>query len=89
MTRIAMIVILATVAACTSPQGALLRDVVADRGRAEAAAGLENAEWWICRASPVGAIRDRYGRTEATAEAWNTLCAGQDGVNVIAPEVVE
>ena len=81
----AVIVMLALSACGLTSQGDSFRSTVADKGREAAAKGLEDAEWWICRASPIGAVRDRYGRSEALAEAWNALCAGEGGVNIIEP----
>jgi hypothetical protein len=57
-----------------TPQGQAIRQTIAEEGRAAAAAGLENAEWYICRASPVGAVVDRYGASETQWQAWSTLC---------------
>ncbi len=51
-----------------------LRADTATKGREAAAAALENAEWLLCRAMPVGAIKDRYGRSSEQAEAYSTLC---------------
>lgn len=60
------------VSGCTSNVGQAARAYVAEKGQDEAAAGLENAEWYLCRASPVGAVIDRYG---AKWEAWRALCS--------------
>ena len=57
-----------------TPQGEAIRQTIAEQGREAAAAGLENAEWYICRASPVGAVVDRYGTSETQWSAWSTLC---------------
>ena len=54
--------------------GDSLRANTAIKGREAAAAALENAEWLLCRAMPVGAIKDRYGRTAETAAAYSRLC---------------
>lgn len=62
------------VSGCSSQMGETARHYVAEKGRAEAAASLENAEWWLCRAAPVGSVLDRYaGRWEA----WRELCSGR------------
>ena len=66
---------LAALNACGfTPQGGFLRSAVADRGREAAAAGLENAEWFLCRAAPVGAIKDRYGASLERMDAYNVMC---------------
>jgi hypothetical protein len=57
-----------------TPQGDFVRGAVATQGREAAAAGLENAEWYICRASPVGAVVDRYGVSEGRWGAWTDIC---------------
>jgi len=57
-----------------TPQGNLVRSEVASQGRQAAATALENAEWALCRALPVGAIKDRYGRSAELSEAYNRLC---------------
>jgi hypothetical protein len=68
-----------------TPQGDAFRSGVAEEGRAAAAAALENAEWLLCRALPVGAIKDRYGRTEDMAAAYDRLCNGEEGIKLIGP----
>lgn len=55
-------------------QGNLVRSEVASQGREAAATALENTEWALCRAMPVGAIKDRYGRSAELSEAYNRLC---------------
>lgn len=76
MTRMLLAAVLTlTLAGCgLTPQSDAVRGAVAERGRAAAAAGLENAEWYICRASPVGAVVDRYGAAQAQWDAWSQLC---------------
>ena len=73
----------AALAGCgLTPQGDALRAAVSEGGRTAAAAALENAEWWQCRASPVGAILDRYCKSQDTCEAWHTLCRGSAEVTL-------
>jgi hypothetical protein len=57
-----------------TPQGDAIRQGIATQGREAAAAGLENAEWWQCRGSPVGAVVDRYGASEMLWGAWSNIC---------------
>ena len=57
-----------------TPQGNLVRSEVASQGREAAATALENTEWALCRAMPVGAIKDRYGRSAELTAAYNQLC---------------
>lgn len=57
-----------------TPQGDAFRGAVAERGREAAAQGLENAEWYMCRASPVGAILDRYGQSNDRWDSYRGIC---------------
>ncbi len=80
MTRTAFAAALAAgwlLAGCSlTPAGRALQDDIERYGREAAAAALEQAEWWQCRASPVGAILDRYCKSEDSCAAWKTLCRG-------------
>jgi hypothetical protein len=57
-----------------TPGGVSLRASTAIKGREAAAAALEKAQWLLCRAMPVGAIKDRYGRSAELAAAYSRLC---------------
>ena len=37
--------------------------------------GLANAEWFICQAASIGAVKRRYGQSAEDAAAYNALCA--------------
>ena len=54
--------------------GNALRDLLEERGKTAAAESLETAEWYICRAAPVGSIKDRYFTTAEKTMAYYTLC---------------
>lgn len=58
-----------------TPQGDLIRDAVKAKGAQAYDEGLENAEWFICYAASVGAVRRKYGRDAQTAQAYNAICA--------------
>ncbi len=58
-----------------TPQGEQIRQTIAAKGKIVGGAMLENAEWVICRAAPVGAVKDRYGKT-GLAEHYSALCEG-------------
>lgn len=58
-----------------TPQGDLIRDTVKAKGAQAYDEGLENAEWFICYAASVGAVRRKYGRDAQTAAAYNAICA--------------
>jgi hypothetical protein len=74
--QVRALVLLAALSGCTSMQGQAIEAAMRETGRAEAAAALDTAEWFRCRASPVGAIVDRYGANEARWSAYRQLCAG-------------
>lgn len=59
---------------CSTDRGVFARKTLQELGRAESAAALENSIWWICRASPIGSIRDRYGRSEIAWNSWRNMC---------------
>lgn len=81
------LLLLLTLTACgLTPQGNLLRSAIATQGREAAATALENAEWAICRAMPVGAVMDRYGRSQSMADAWRTLCRSENDARLIKPD---
>ena len=49
--------------------------------------GLTDAEWFVCKAAPVGSVMDRYGKTDERAAEWKDFCfPGADSVNLIAPQ---
>ena len=84
---IAAVLALVALNACGfTSQGDFLRSTVADRGREAAAEGLINAEWFLCRAVPIGAIRDRYGPSPERMAAYNTICnLPETPVNLVPP----
>jgi len=75
MRAICFAIALLALGACgQTPQGSLIRDVVQTRGAEIYDEGLENAEFFICRAASVGAVMRRYGSSVDRAQAWRTLC---------------
>ena len=42
--------------------------------------GLVNAEWFICNAATIGAVRRKYGKTEEMAATYRDLCQGAGDV---------
>jgi len=72
-----------------TPQGDLIRGAIAEKGRQAAAQALQNAIWYKCRVSPVGAIQDHYGRSQTMAEVWRKECLGQGDVTLMGPVRLE
>ena len=70
-----------------TPQGDLIRDVVKQGTQKAGDAGLRNAEWFLCEAAPVGAVKRRYGAAKA-AEAYAKLCDRGASGNIIKPQMV-
>lgn len=59
------------------------RDVIAERGAEASDQGLQDAEWYLCHASPVGAIKRRYGTSPERVEAYRELCSTSTAEPVI------
>ena len=59
--------------------------VVKQKGAALADQGLSNAEWVVCKLTPIGAIKRRYGQTVERADTYKDFCDGDGQANVIAP----
>lgn len=72
MIRAVLLALLLT--GCTTDFGSAVRQGVADKGRAEAAAALNDAEWLMCRAAPVGAVFDRYGQSDDRWKGYREIC---------------
>ena len=60
-------------------------DVVKQKGAALADQGLTDAEWVVCKLTPIGAIKRRYGQTVERADTYKDFCYGDGQANVIAP----
>ena len=89
MTRYIPIILAALfLSACGfTPQGDLIRDVVKQGTQKAGDAGLRNAEWFLCEAAPVGAVKRRYGSANA-AEAYAKLCDRGAAGNIIKPRIL-
>ena len=44
---------------------------------------LQDAVWWTCHGSSVGAVKRLYGRTQERAELYREFCVGNGNANVI------
>lgn len=90
MRKVFAVSVLLGLSACGfTPQGEAFRQEVSQRGAQAFDQGLENAEWFICQAASVGSIKRRYGRDQEAADAWQKLCEGEEGVDVIGPADVQ
>ncbi len=84
MRSLIAISLLVLLAACSTLDTA--RDVVKQKGAQAADQGLTDAEWVVCKASPVGAVKRRYGLTVESAETYRRFCDGDGKANVVSPE---
>jgi len=82
-----VLVLLALAGCGFTSQGNLIREVVKQGTQKAGEAGLENAEWFLCEAAPVGAVKRRYGSADV-AEAYAKLCERGGAGNIIRPKVV-
>lgn len=82
-----IVMLFATGCGLTS-QGDVLRNTVREKAKAVAAQSLENSEWYMCRASPVGAIKDRYSASGALSWAYNTICERYEKPTPVLPNGV-
>lgn len=57
-----------------TPQSEFVRGQIAEQGAAAYDQGLADAEWFICNAASVGAVKRRYAVSEAKAESYRKLC---------------
>ncbi len=67
-----------------TPQGDMIRAAAKTGGAQVMDEGLNNAEWYICQAASIGAVRRRYGKPELS-DAYRKLC-DQAGGNLFAKE---
>jgi len=83
MSKVAGFVLLLMVAGCGFTQeGDFARIAVKEYGAQAYDEGLENAEWFICNAVSIGAVRRKYGKTEERAQTYRRLCQGAGDVKV-------
>ncbi len=68
-----------------TPQGAAARWAVAEGTARAGDTGLENAEWFLCEAAPVGAVKRRYGADGDMASAYAKLCDRGKSTGIVAP----
>ena len=63
-----------------TPFGDSIRSAVKNYGAQAYDEGLENSEFYICKAASVGSVVRRYGGNKAAA--WNKLCT-EDGQGIV------
>ncbi|MCH8197697.1 MAG: hypothetical protein IH904_06400 [Proteobacteria bacterium] len=68
-----------------TPQGAAVRRALAEGTARAGDTGLENAEWFLCEAAPVGAVKRRYGADGDMASAYAKLCDRAASAGIVAP----
>ncbi len=86
MLRVLCIILLFVLSGCgISVYSDAIRSGASEKGKEAAATALENAEWWLCRAASVGAIKDRYGTTTDKSVAYHIICQDATVGNLIFP----
>ncbi len=84
--RVVAAVLLMLAGCGLTPEGDLFRAAVREEGKTAAAKGLSNAEWYMCRAASVGAIKDRYGHVPDKVTAYMIICKnGESFTPIIQP----
>ena len=76
-----MLILLLLLGACAQVDRTMT--LLEDRGAAASDRGLETAEWYICSASPIGAVLRRYFQSPVTAAAWAEICRPTVAVPVL------
>ena len=66
-------------------KGNFVREAIAKKAEVVAEQTLENNERYMCEFARVGAVKKRYGQNAADADAYNHICEGQEGVDLIGP----
>ena len=67
-------------------QGTAFRDLIFGSVEKAAANGLINAEKFLCRLAPVGAVKDRYTITPEKAAAYAVICNPNGPATIIKKE---
>lgn len=83
---IVIIALLALAGCGLTPYGDVARDFASTKGAQAMDEGLVNAEWFMCNAASIGAVKRRYGKTAESANAYNAIC-GLTGEARIVTEV--
>ncbi len=64
-------------------QGNIVRQAISAGTARAAEAGLQNAEWFLCEAAPIGPIKRRYAGDKA--DAYNKLCDKGSADDIVTP----
>src|SRR5919106_2950891 len=59
------------------------RRIVSENGARVADKTLENVEWYLCSAAPIGSLRRKYGSDPQLASAYRALCVKPGDEDVI------
>ena len=82
----ALLAAVAVIAGCGfTPQGDAVRRAVAEGTARAGDTSLENAEWFLCEAAPVGAVKRRYGANGDMASAYAKLCDRGASAGIVTP----
>jgi hypothetical protein len=73
---VAAIISLGLLGGCATVEGQAITAGVREMGKNEAAAALEGVDWYRCRASPVGAVMDKYAINGDAWTAYVVSCLG-------------
>jgi hypothetical protein len=66
-----------------TPYGDEARRIVSESGARVADTTLENVEWYLCNAAPIGSLRRKYGSDPQLASAYRALCVKPGDEDVI------
>ncbi len=77
----ASLLLVVLVSGCAST----VKTAVALKGASLSDDALVQAEWWVCSAATVGAVKRRYGQTWERADLYREFCDGSGSANVVAP----
>ena len=63
----------------------MAKKAIVDRASEVSADALIDAEWWICRGSPIGSVKDRHEQSTERANMYKEFCSGRGQANVVGP----
>lgn len=66
-----------------TPQGDAIRRAAAEYTKKVGTTSLQNSEWFMCEAAPIGAVKRRYKGDKA--DAYNILCDPGSAEDILKP----